>query len=63
MELSKLPTCKLEVDYMLIFNKNIMANLRVVTGKASLAFWDIDGTLAPIVLMTMFQTQMVRTMV
>ena len=40
MELSKLPTCKLEVDYMLIFNKNIMANLRVVTGKASLALED-----------------------
>lgn len=40
MGLSKLPTCKLEVDYMLIFNKNIMANLRVVTGKASLALED-----------------------
>ena len=40
MELSKLPTCKLEVDYMLIFNKNITANLRVVTGKASLALED-----------------------
>lgn len=26
-------------------------------------FWDIDGTLAPYRLMTMFQTQMVRTMV
>lgn len=26
-------------------------------------FGDIDETLAPIVLMTMFQTQMVRTMV
>lgn len=40
MELSKPPTCKLEVDYMLIFNKNITANLRVVTGKASLALED-----------------------
>ena len=40
MELSKLPTCKLGVDYMLIFNKNITANLRVVTGKASLALED-----------------------